>query len=167
LLLTFDNQEKTNKSNSFIENKVVEHLHLYTNIPIYIIFLQVHGAYLMKKHAPKKYFFDELTCHYYLFDGLEFSHIQQYKYTIISNKHVRHVYLYNNSRIIKYHFPPTIVFKCVCVMILRRTIITVLFLIFGIFSTKLSNSVVDCVYLLYTLQRRFIPYHHEIIFYII
>lgn len=43
------------------------------------------------KTCAEKYFFDVLTCHYYLFDGLEFSHIQQYKYIIISNKHVRHV----------------------------------------------------------------------------
>jgi len=58
----------------------------------------------------KKYFFDKLTCHYYLFDGLEFSHIQQYNI-----KQARKTRTFIKIRVLLLYYFSTIVFiMCVC-----------------------------------------------------
>jgi len=59
----------------------------------------------------KKYFFDELTCHYYLFDRLEFSHIQQYNNNI---KQARETRTYIVIRVLLLLSADYCIYVCVC-----------------------------------------------------
>jgi len=59
----------------------------------------------------KKYFFDKLTCHYYLFDRLEFSHIQQYN---IKQARETRTFIIIRVLLLLYYFSTIVFIMCVC-----------------------------------------------------
>jgi len=108
----------------------IKYLTIYIYIILYL-YRCTRRRYWITKRTTTKYFFDELTCHYYLFDGLEFFTYNNN----ISNKHVRHARTYilncysNNLcfsitfRLLYLYILYYIYMTCAYIAILRRTII--------------------------------------------